>query len=142
MSCSSALSGVTCSFSPATYTLDGSDKVLTGTVTIAASSSAAVAYPRFNRENSSVVAAAIFWLPGVLGLLFVTLERKRIFRNSYARNMLLLLVALLAVAGISSCGGGGTGSGTAPPVTGTMTITAGGSAGGVGQSLQLTVTVE
>jgi arabinogalactan endo-1,4-beta-galactosidase len=142
MSCSSALSGVTCSFSPLSYTLDGSDKVITGTVTIAASSSAAVAYPYLGRGNS-VVAAAIFWLPGAFGLLFVNLERKRLIRDFRVRNMFLLLVVLLSAACISACGGGGSGGGgNPPPVTGSMTITAGGSAGGVAQSLQLTVTVQ
>jgi arabinogalactan endo-1,4-beta-galactosidase len=143
MSCSSAMAGVTCTFNPASYTLDGSDTVLTGTVSITASSSASVVYPQFNRNNSSIMAATILWLPGVVGVFFASFGRKRLLRNSRALNIVLLLASLVAASGLTACGGSGTGgTGTPPPVTGTVTITAGGSAGSVSQTLQLTVTVQ
>ena len=131
MSCSSAMAGATCSFSPASFRLDGTGTVLTGTVTIAASSSAAVDEPQFNRANSGIAAATILWLPGVFGLLFVALGRKRLLMNSRAQTMLLLLAALVVASGLAACGGGGTGGCSTQPVTGTITITAGGSTGRV-----------
>ncbi|MGD0734537.1 MAG: glycosyl hydrolase 53 family protein [Terracidiphilus sp.] len=143
MSCATALAGVTCTFSPSSYTLDGSNTVLTGTASIAASSSASVVYPQFHRANSGIVAATIVWLPGVFSLLLVSLERKRLLRNPHVRHMFLILAMLFAAACLSACGGsGGGGTTTPPPVTGTVTITGTGSVGSVTQSLPITVTVE
>jgi arabinogalactan endo-1,4-beta-galactosidase len=140
MSCATTLAGVSCSFSPTSYTLDGSDTVLSGTVAVAASSSAAL-HPLSDRHGTNIAMAAILWLPGGATLLLLAVERRRLMRNVRAQQLLLLL----ALFGVSTCfvacdsGGGG---GTTSPVTGAVTITAAGSTGNVSQSLQLTVTVQ
>lgn len=144
MSCTTALAGVTCSFTPASYTLNGSDTVVTGTVEIAASSFAAALHPLFDRDGGHVAMAAILWLPAGVTLFLVIFQRKRLMRNPRARQSFPLLALLAAATGLCACGGGGSsdGGGTTQPVTGPVTITAAGSTGGVSQSLQLTVTVE
>jgi hypothetical protein len=144
MSCSTTLAGVTCSFTPASYTLDGSNTAMNGTVSIAASSSAALVYPLFNRDRSGVMEASVLWLPGMAAILLVVFDRQRLLRNPRARQLFLLLAFLAAGTGLSACGGAGSGGGggNPPPVTGTVTITAAGSSGGVSQSAQLSVTVE
>jgi arabinogalactan endo-1,4-beta-galactosidase len=143
MSCATSLAGVSCIFNPASYTLDGSNTVLTGTVGIAASSSAAALRQLSDRDGSHVGMAAVFWLPGGAALMLVVFERRRLMRNLRARQLFLLLALLGVAASLSACGGGGGGGGTMPqPVTGTVTITAAGSTGNVSQSLQLTVTVQ
>lgn len=142
MSCTSVLAGVTCSFTPVTYTLDGSNTAVTGTVSIAASSSAALAFPRLNRDRNNLVEAGVLWLPGLATLLLFALQRKRMLRNPRTGQMLLLLALLATGAGLTACGGGGGSGGSPPPVTGTVILTAAGSAGDVGQSLQLSVTVQ
>jgi arabinogalactan endo-1,4-beta-galactosidase len=143
MSCTTSLSGVSCSFNPASYTLNGSDTVLTGTAEIAASSSAALHSP-FDRRSNHVVASAILWLPGGAALLLVAFERRRLLRNPRTRRTFLLFALLATTAGFSACGGGGGGGGggSTQPVTGTVTITAMGATGNVSQTLQLTVTVQ
>jgi arabinogalactan endo-1,4-beta-galactosidase len=145
MSCATSLAGVSCIFSPTSYTLDGSNTKLTGTVALAASSSAAAFHPLSHRDGSHVAMAAILWLPGGAALLLVAFRRRRLMRNLRIRQMFLLLALLGVVVGLFACGGGGGGGGggTMPqPVTGTVTITAAGSTGNVSQSLQLTVTVQ
>ena len=149
MNCSTTLAGVSCTFNPASYTLDGSDTVLTGTATIAASSTASLARPEIDRHDSRIV-AGVLWLPaGVVGLL-IAVQRRRLMGNSRICSLFVLLALLPAAFGLSACGsggssgggggGGGGGSGT-QPVTGTVTITAAGSTGNVTQTLPLTVTV-
>lgn len=142
MSCATALAGVTCSFTPASYTLDGSDTVLTGTVGFAAPSSTASLHSLSGRHSNGVVAAGLFWLPAGATLLLFAFERRRFARSLRTRQMFMLLALFAAAANFSACGGGGSGGGTQQPVTGPVTITAAGSSGSVSQSLQLTVTVE
>jgi hypothetical protein len=145
MSCATSLAGVTCSFTPASYTLDGSNTVLTGTVALAASSSAAAFHPLSDRDGSHVKMAAVLWLPGGAALLLVAFERRHLMRTLRTRQLILLLALLGVAAGLFACGGGGGGGGggTMPqPVTGMVTITAAGSTGNVSQSLQLTITVQ
>lgn len=145
MSCSSPVSGLSCTFNPASYTLDGSDKVLTGTATIAAASSIAALHSPFRRGPNPALHAAFCWLPGGAVLLLAAFERRRLARNPRVRQMFLLLVLLIAsAAGITACGGGGSGSGvTTPqqPVSGVVTIAGIGSTGNVSQTVQVTVTV-
>jgi arabinogalactan endo-1,4-beta-galactosidase len=142
MSCSTAMTGVSCTFNPTSYTLDGSNTVLMGTATIVASATASLREPAFNRHDSRLL-AAILWLPaGVLGLL-IAMQRRRLLRTPRIYGLLFLLALLSAAAGLSACGSGGGvgGGGGTQPVTGTVTITATGSTGNVTQTLPLSVTV-
>ena len=144
MSCSTTMAGVSCTFNPASYTLDGSDTILTGTATIVASSTASLVKPANDRQDDRV-AASVLWLPaGVLGLL-IAIQRRRLICNSRIYGVFLLLALLPLVAGLFACGSGGSsagggGGGGTQPVTGTVTITAVGSTGNVTQTLPLTVT--
>ncbi|MGA2890116.1 MAG: glycosyl hydrolase 53 family protein [Terracidiphilus sp.] len=141
-SCGTTLSGVSCSFNPTSYSADGSDKALTGTVVIAASSSAAALHPFSERDGRHFAEATLFLLPSGVFLLLIAFQRRRLMRNLRTTSIFLLL-ALLGVAGeLSACGGGGGGGGTQQPVTGTVTIVAAGSTGNVSQSVQITVTVQ
>ena len=143
MSCNSAISGVTCSFNPASYTLDGSDTVLSGTVAIAAASSTAMLHSPSGPDRNPVFSAAIFLVPGGAFLLIAAFERKRLTRNLRTRHIVLMLGLLASAAGITACGGGGASSVSTPqqPVSGIVTISAVGSTGNVSQSIQVTVTV-
>jgi ABC-type glycerol-3-phosphate transport system substrate-binding protein len=62
------------------------------------------------------------------------------------RGLRLVAMMLLAVGFVAGCGGsnagGGSGTTVLPPDTGTVTVTAAGSAGGVTQTVALSVTVE
>ena len=141
MSCSTLMAGVSCSFTPASYTLNGSNTVQTGTVSIAASTTAAALHTPIDRHGSLTATAAICWLPGMPLLLLVIHERKRQRRG---QQILLLLALLLIGASLTACGGG-SGSSAPPshqPVTGSVTITAAGSTGSVTQTVPLTVTVD
>jgi arabinogalactan endo-1,4-beta-galactosidase len=142
MSCSTTLAGVTCTFSPASYTLPGSNSAINGAVAINASSSASL-LPY--RRAPALAATSLCWLPAALGgLLLAGSTRRRVLRRMRAHLLLALLVLFAALAGITACGGGGAGgTGTRPPQTetGTVTITAAGSAGSVTQTLPITVTV-
>jgi arabinogalactan endo-1,4-beta-galactosidase len=144
MSCNTALSGVTCSFNPASYTPSGSNTVLTGTVTVSASSSAARLQPFFKHDRGQLLTAITFFFPGGSTMLLAIFRRKRAAKNSALRQLLVLAVLLTGTLGLAACGGGGnTGGGSSTqPVTGTVTVLASGSTGGVTQSLDLTVTVQ
>jgi hypothetical protein len=143
MSCATQLAGVTCSFNPASYSPNGSNNVLTGTIEVAASSSATATEPAFKGRGKDAL-AAMFWLPGSIAVLLIAIKRRRLTASS---RQIFQLLALLTVASISACGGGssgGSGGGGrgAQPVTGAVIITAAGSEASVSQTLQLTVTVE
>lgn len=142
MSCTTTLANVGCTFSPSSYMADGSNTVLTGTVAIASSGSATLAQPEFGGGRGGFTAAMVWVLP--VGLLVVLARRRK-----DGRLGLMVLGALLVLAtGVTACsGGGGSGSGGgggggSQPVTGTVTVTAAGSAGNVMQTLNVTVTVE
>jgi arabinogalactan endo-1,4-beta-galactosidase len=141
MSCATTMANISCSFSPASYTADGSDTVLTGSVTISStSSSAMIQLPPRNDRTAPL--AAILLLPGA-AILFWRRKRSR-----GASTKMLLIALLVCVAGLTACGGGGGGStggnggGNSQPVTGTVTVTATGSAGSVTQSLAVNLTVQ
>jgi arabinogalactan endo-1,4-beta-galactosidase len=142
ISCATTLAGVTCSFNPPTYTLDGSNTAVTGTVTISASSSAALHSP-FEGRGTKTEEAALMWLPSIVILLLAGFERRRLMHNARTRQMFLLFALFAAAAALSACGSGGGSGGGSQPETGTLTINAAGASGSAAQaqSLQLTVTV-
>jgi len=141
MSCSTSLTGVTCAFTPASYTLNGSNTIQTGTVAITASSTAAAIQKQLDGHGDQA-AAALFLLPGGVIVLFIDFQRRRLLRNSRIQQLFVVLALLSAGAGLAACGGSGSSGGsTQQPVTGTVTITAAGSNGGVSQTLQVSVTI-
>jgi arabinogalactan endo-1,4-beta-galactosidase len=145
LSCSSTLAGVTCAFNPASLTLDGSNKVVTETVTITAPSSIAALQPLPGHRNRGFARATLCWLPAGILLLLTGATRKRFLRRARWQRFFILLGLLAVATGFTACGGGsgGGGGGTTMPQseTGTLTITAAGSTGNISQSAQITVTV-
>jgi arabinogalactan endo-1,4-beta-galactosidase len=142
MSCTSTLASVGCTFSPSSYTADGSNTVLTGTVAIAAKTSAMLARPDSGRRGSLLYAAG--WiLPG--GWLLAMWPRRRRISKGGRCSMLVALL-LVCAAGMTSCSGGGSsgggGGGGTNPVTGTVTLTAAGSTGNETQTTTVSVTVQ
>jgi arabinogalactan endo-1,4-beta-galactosidase len=142
MSCASTLSGATCAFNPSSYTLPGTNASVTGSVTITAPSTIAALFSPARNSARFISSAALCWIPGALCLLFAGAARKRALRRLRS-GLALIAVALFAIcAGITACGGGSSG-GSPPPESesGTVTITAAGSSGGVSQSAAIAVTV-
>ncbi len=142
MSCSSTLAGLSCSFSPTSYTFNGSSAALTGTVTITSSSTMALLRPIPRHARRSFDGISLCWLPAGAILLLGGYDRKRLVRLAAFRRLLLVLLLLATAAGFTACGGGSGGGSGQQPVTGTVTITAAGSTAGVTQTAQIAVTVD
>jgi len=146
LSCGSTLAGVTCTFSPTSLTLNGSNTAVTGSVTITAPASIAALRPLREERNRSSANAILCWLPGAAILILTGATRKRFLRHAQLQRFFILAGLLAVAAGFNACGGGGSGGGgggTGPPQseTGTLTITAAGSSGNVSQTAAITVTV-
>jgi arabinogalactan endo-1,4-beta-galactosidase len=144
LSCSSTLAGVACSFNPAGLTLDGSNKVVTGTVTITAPSPIDALQPPSGRHTRDFARATLCWLPAGIFLLLTGATRKQFLRRARHQRLFILLGLLAVAPAFTACGGGsGGGGGTTMPQseTGTLTITAAGSTGNVSQTAQITVTI-
>lgn len=142
MSCSTTMANVSCSFSPATYTANGSNAALTGNVTISSTATAELAAPALGAGLGGFTAAMVWILPA--GLLVVLARR----RKAGMAGLMMLGAVLIVATGLTACsGGGGSGSGGGggggtQPVTGTVTVTAAGSTGNVTQSVNVTLTVQ
>jgi len=142
MSCNSTLANVTCSFSPSTYTANGSNTQLSGTVSISASNAVAMLRPAYLHHSNSILIAGAFFFPG--WLLLGIPPRKGKANRSRTSSALIVLVLLASTMALTACGGGGstgTGGGTSKTVTGTLTITAKGSSGNISQSVAINLTV-
>jgi arabinogalactan endo-1,4-beta-galactosidase len=141
MSCATTMADVSCSFSPATYTANGSNTALTGNVTISSTATAELATPPFREGRGRFTAAMVWILPA--GFLVVLARRRK---AGLAGGMMLAALLVLAT-GLTACSGGGGsggggGGGGSQPMTGTVTIKAAGSTGNVTQSINVTLTVQ
>jgi arabinogalactan endo-1,4-beta-galactosidase len=144
MSCTTALAGVTCSFSPATYTANGSNTVLTGTVTVSASSSAALILPAIGRNSNQMLFVSGMVLPFSVAF-WAGIRRLRSRESAWKRDVMPMLVLLVATVYCTACGGGSnSGSSGQPPksVTGVVAVTAAGSSGTLTQSANLNLTIQ
>jgi hypothetical protein len=143
MGCTSTLANVGCTFSPSSYTADGSNTALTGTVAIAATNSAMLARPGYGASGTLLRAA---WILPAAWLLVLWPRKRR--GGKCGRFLLLPVLTMFCVAGVTACSGGGTGSGGGgggggtTPVTGAVTVTAAGSTGNVTQTITVSVTVQ
>ncbi|HTW61965.1 MAG TPA: glycosyl hydrolase 53 family protein [Terracidiphilus sp.] len=142
MSCASTLSGLTCSFNPASYSLPGTNASVSGSVTITAPATIAGLSSRNRNGRQSISPAALCFPSGAFCLLFAAAARKRALRRLRSGLFLLVLALFIASIGIAACGGGASG-GSPPPKseTGTVTVTAVGSSGNLSQSVAISVTV-
>jgi len=133
------MANVSCSFSPSSYTADGSNTALTGSATITSTSSAA----QLQTASHPLLTSIVWLLPGGI---ILSLRRRGLLKHT-SRTALLVLLGLIlpAVSGLTACGGGNNssgGGGGSPPVTGAVTVLATGSANNVSQSISLSVTVQ
>ena len=141
MSCTTTMANVSCSFAPSSYTADGLDMALTGSVAIISTSSALLTGPSFSRSHTDLLASVIGFLP-----CSVVLFSRRRRAGKFAAALLLsaffaCVVSLTACSGGGSNSGGGGGGGT-QPITGTVTIVATGSSNNVTQSITINLTVQ
>lgn len=143
MSCTTAMTNVSCTFNPASYTADGSNTVLTGTITISSTSSAAMAALQTKTSRSPLLSIALLF-PGGLAVLLYRCRRRK---GGHVEPMPSALLLFACTACLAACGGGGSGGNGGggsggSPVTGVVTATASGSTGNVSQSITLNVTVQ
>ena len=126
LSCSGLPVGVTCTFVPPSFTADGSNKVQTSQLTIVTQgpNHGTVAGNDASNNNSHIVAASIFFLPGMLFGTFLIWERKKLPIRT--KQLLLMLVMVTTISGMIGCG---TGPRTVPG-SNTVTVTASASASG------------
>lgn len=126
LACSGLPVGVTCTFVPPSFTADGSNKVQTSQLTIVTQgpNHGTVASNDVNGDNSHIVAASIFFLPGMLFGTFLIWERKKLPIRT--KQLLLMLVMVTTISGMIGCG---TGPRTTPG-SNTVTVTASASASG------------
>jgi len=142
LSCTSTLAGVTCSFAPASLTLNGTNTAVTGNVTIAAPSTIASAHPLHREIRSASTITIVCWLPAGILLMIPGGSRKRLMHCHRLTRLCVVLAMLALTASLTACGSGGGGTQTGPQSeTGTLTVTAAGSAGNVSQTAKVTITV-
>jgi hypothetical protein len=160
-SCTNLPANVTCTFTPATVSVNGSSTLVgpsptgtTTTLTIGASNSAVAAMrsPAEGRGSAGVLPAAIFLLPGGLAGAFLGFSRKRFARNTRMRQWLVLICLLAGVMGMGACGYSNTlnTSGFAKPGTSTIEVqavgapanSATGATGTITHAIEVTLTVQ
>ena len=136
--CSGLPAHATCTFSPATVTPSGS-AASTTTLTIATNTTSALLRKDLptSRPNERTPLFCIVLL-GAIGLLRARRQHRTLLRG--ARNLAVLAVLLLALAGGALIGCGGGSSNSTPAGTSTVTITATG--GSQTQTTTLSVTVQ
>ncbi len=142
--CTGAPTAATCSVSPPSVTLDGSN-VKTATVTLtttARTTGMLVGWERFTPPPMWLGELGVAWML-LLAVLMMLWKANASRGRMCLATMLLVMVTVACV----SCGGGGTspGTGTPPPAQGTpadtYTITVTGTSGNVVHSTMLKVTV-
>ena len=137
LSCSGEPQAATCSISPTSVTLDGTN-VSTADVTVATTASSTV----FPLPEPPFGLHWMVWLLALAILISLVQAARR------RRGWVTLAAAVLSVVLLSSCGGGATpqslpppGGGTPGTPTGTSSLTVTATSGQVSHSVQLTLTV-
>ncbi len=110
-SCGSLPANVTCTFSPAVVSVNGASSLTqpvpgggqTTTLTIDASGATATSLSS-QGEDSRVMPAALFLLPGAVAGALLTWQRRRFAKAVRVRQWLILLVLLSGLMGMGACG--------------------------------------
>jgi hypothetical protein len=127
LSCTNLPANVSCTFSPATITADGTATVQTTTLTINTSSSTVVA----SANHTPTIDVAAFYLPGVLCGLLVLFGRRRLAKHLNKLQLVVLAILLAGMSGLVACGGStkSSSSGNATPGTYSISVKATGADG-------------
>jgi hypothetical protein len=125
---------ISCTFTPASLTANGSTASQALLVVNTAAASASNRHP-FGTHG--LVAAALFLLPAGAGILLMAIIRRK--RLGALRQLAVWMLLLAGVAGISACGSKT--NGVAGVGMDTLTVTATGATGGVTHSLNLTINI-
>lgn len=132
--CSQLPAHASCSFSPTSLAANGSNTALTTTLTVDTGGTTAMA--AVSQGRSGITAAAVPYLPVLaLGLLLAWRRRK-------LRGYFYVIIAGIAMAGLTAMSACSSGAGTTPAGQYTMVIaTAPASGSGGGQAITLSLTV-
>jgi sugar lactone lactonase YvrE len=138
-SCAGLPAGASCSFSPASVSLDGSDTLQTtqlSIVTLGPNHGTVSMNRRGDISRSDPVRASLFLLPGILLGGFLTWRRNKLAGT--LKGTLVVLILISAIGGLAGCGGSS--SPSVKPGTSTVTVTATANAAGNGSSESQTAT--
>jgi uncharacterized repeat protein (TIGR03803 family) len=139
-SCGTLPADVTCTFVPPSLTLTAGSGPVKDTLTIHTGPAQTAMLSSPSNGPSILYLGMLLWLPGSLTALGVLFLRKR--KPSYARNLLLLAIVCLGLAGvgaITGCGAGPSGDAKAGTYTIPVTLTL---ASGATQTVTATVIVQ
>jgi hypothetical protein len=127
LSCTNLPANVSCTFSPATITADGTATVQTTTLTINTSSSTVVA----SANHTPTIDVAAFYLPGTLCGLLLLFGRRRLAKHLNKLQLVVLAILLTGASGLVACGGStkSSSSGNATPGTYSISVKATGADG-------------
>jgi hypothetical protein len=127
LSCTNLPTNVSCTFSPATVSADGSGTPLTTTLTINTSSSTVVA----SANHTPTISVAAFYLPGALCGLLLMFGRRRLAKHLNKLQLVVLAILLAGMSGLVACGGSAklSSSGNATPGTYSISVKATGADG-------------
>jgi hypothetical protein len=127
LSCTNLPTNVSCTFSPATISANGTATVQTTTLTINTSSSTVVA----SGNHTSTINVAAFYLPGALCALLLLFGRRRLAKHLNKLQLVVLTILLAGASGLVACGGSTklSSSGNATPGTYSISVKATGADG-------------
>jgi hypothetical protein len=148
LSCGTLPANVTCTFSPASLTVNSPSPVY-GTLTVSTDSKLPVTAANRNPlKPVSSIAMAAFPFLGVLSGCLIVFRRRRLQKAGYLWSLCILLVLMAGLAGLSACGGTSTvTSSLAQPGASTVTVTASGAgasssnSGNTTTALNLTINI-
>jgi len=95
-------------------------------------------------QPARVSLATVFYLPSLLGGLFLAINRRRLAKNARVQGLLVVLLLLAGAIGLTACGGGTANSannGDAAPGTSTIAVTVT-DADNTTHTINLSITVE
>jgi hypothetical protein len=145
LSCGTLPANVSCTFSPATLAPDGSGNPVQTALTVNTSSSSPVVGQLRPAQDARISLASAFYLPGLLGGLFLAIHRRRLAKHVRAQRLLVILLLLAGAIGLTACGGGSSANsannGDAAPGTSTISVTVAG-ADNTSHTINLSITVE